>query len=141
MLIYGMTKYVSTSSLKNTLVREVMTSSVISVDSSTTSYDAAKKMEEAEIGAIVIIEDSMPVGIITDRDFAIKITAHSYPIDTPVRRVMSFPLITVTSDSTCKTAANLMIANKIRKLLVVDDDKVVGIVTATDLVNSLETIL
>ena len=40
-----------------------------------------------------------PVGIITDRDFAIKITAHSYPIDTPVRRIMSSPLISIDPNS------------------------------------------
>ena len=135
-----MKKSIHASSLENILVKDVMTKSVISVNSSITSYDAAKKMEDAEIGAIVVIENSVPVGIITDRDFAIKITAHSYPVDTPVRRVMSFPLITITSDSTFRTAADLMRSEKIRKLLVVDNDKVMGIVTTTDLVNHLANI-
>ena len=135
-----MKKSIHASSLENILVKDVMTKSVISVNSSITSYDAAKKMEDAEIGAIVVIENSIPVGIITDRDFAIKITAHSYPVDTPVRRVMSFPLITITSDSTFRTAADLMRSEKIRKLLVVDNDKVMGIVTTTDLVNHLANI-
>ena len=135
-----MKKSIHASSLENILVKDVMTKSVISVNSSITSYDAAKKMEDAEIGAIVVIENSIPVGIITDRDFAIKITAHSYPVDTPVRRVMSSPLVTITSDSTFRTAADLMRSEKIRKLLVVDNDKVMGIVTTTDLVNHLANI-
>ena len=125
------------SPTKDILVKDIMTKSVISIDSAITAYDAAKKMEDAEIGSIVVIENSLPVGIITDRDFAIKITAHAYPIDTPIRRVMSTPLVSIDPDSELSTAADLMSSRKIRKLLVIDDDKVVGIITATDLVNHL----
>ena len=123
------------SFLEKILVKDVMTKSVISVDSSTTANDAAKRMEDAEIGSIVVIENSIPVGIITDRDFTIKIVGHAYPIDTPVRRLMSFPLITIMPDSHCGVAADLMSSMKIKKLPVVDDDRVVGIITVTDLVN------
>ncbi len=123
------------SLLENILVKDVMTKSVISVDSSTTANDAAKRMEDAKIGSIVVIENSIPVGIITDRDFTIKIVGHAYPIDTPVRRLMSFPLITIMPDSHCGVAADLMSSMKIKKLPVVDDDQVVGIITVTDLIN------
>ncbi len=123
------------SLLEKILVKDVMTKSVISVDSSTTANDAAKRMEDAEIGSIVVIENSIPVGIITDRDFTIKIVGHAYPIDTPVRRLMSFPLITIMPDSHCGVAADLMSSMKIKKLPVVDDDQVVGIITVSDLVN------
>ena len=68
-----------------------MHNSVVSVNSSVTATDAAKMMEDTGVGAIVVLENNMPVGIITDRDFAIKIAAHSYPIDTPVSRIMSSP--------------------------------------------------
>ena len=123
------------SSLENILVRDIMTKSVISVDSSATAHDAAKMMEKSKIGAIVVFENNLPVGIITDRDFAIKITAHAYPIDTPVRRIMSSPLVTITSDSPFWVGANLMNSRKIRRLVVVDDEQVVGIITITDLVD------
>ena len=123
------------SLLENILVKDVMTKSVISVDSSATANDAAKRMEDAKIGSIVVIENSIPVGIITDRDFTIKIVGHAYPIDTPVRRLMSFPLITIMPDSHCGVAADLMSSMKIKKLPVVDDDQVVGIITVSDLVN------
>ncbi len=122
-------------SLENVLVKDVMTKSVISVDSATTANDAAKKMEESEIGAMIVFDNNTPIGIITDRDFAIKIAAHAYPIDTPVRRVMSSPLITISSDSPFLASADLMNSRKIRRLVVVDDDQVVGIITVTDLVN------
>ncbi len=130
-----MIEYIQKASLENVLVRDVMTKSVISVDSSTTAHDAAKLMEESKISSVVVFENNLPVGIITDRDFAMKITAHAYPIDTPVRRVMSTPLITITSDSPFWVGADLMNSRKIKRLIVVDGEKVVGIITVTDLVN------
>ena len=63
-----MTEFIQMSYLENILVRDVMTTSVVSVDSSTTAHDAAKIMEESEIGAILIFENNMPVGIITVTD-------------------------------------------------------------------------
>jgi CBS domain-containing protein len=132
-----MTKSVDYSPLENILVNEIMTKPVISVDSFSTSSDAAKVMEDSKVGAIVVYENTKPVGIITDRDLAIKIAAHSYPLDTPVRRIMSSPLITIPFDSTFRDAVDLMNVKKIRKLLVVNDTKVTGIITTTDLVNYL----
>lgn len=116
-----------------TPVKEIMSNSVLSVDSSVSAADAAKLMEDSGVGAIVILENGSPVGIVTDRDFAIKITAHSYPIDTPVRRIMSSPLISIDPDSDLWTASDLMSTRNVRKLPVIDD-RVVGIITSSDLV-------
>ena len=118
-------------------VKDIMTNSVISVDSKATVNEAAKMMEDAKVGAIVVMEDNSPVGIITDRDFAVKIVAHAYPITTPVKQIMSSPLIAIGPDETVMMAADLMYTREIRKLPVIDDDKVVGMLTATDLVNQL----
>jgi len=118
-------------------VKQIMRNSIISVDSSATATDAAKMMEDAGVGAVIVLENNMPVGIITDRDFAIKITAHSYPIDTPVRRIMSSPLISIDSDSDLWEASDLMSTRNIRKLPVIDDDKVVGILAFSDLVKHI----
>ncbi len=119
---------------QKTLVREIMSNSVISVDSSVPATDAAKMMEDTGVGAIVVLENASPIGIITDRDFAIKITAHSYPIDTPIRRIMSAPLISIDSDSDLWTASDLMSTRNVRKLPVIDDERIVGIITSGDLV-------
>ena len=120
-----------------TWVRQIMSNSVISIDSSITATNAAKMMEDTGVGAIVVLENNLPTGIITDRDFAIKITAHSYPIDTPVRRVMSTPLISIDPNSNLWEASDLMSTRKVRKLPVIDDDKVVGIITSSDLVRHI----
>ena len=114
-----------------------MSNSVVSVDSSVTATDAAKMMEDTGVGAIVVLEKNLPIGLVTDRDFAIKITAHSYPIDTPVRRIMSSPLIFTDPNSDLWSASDLMSTRNVRKLPVLEDDKVVGIITASDIVKHI----
>ena len=119
---------------QKTWVKDIMSNSVVSVDSSVTATNAVKMMEDVGAGAVIVLENNLPVGIVTDRDFAIKITAHSYPIDTPVRKIMSSPLISIDSNSDLSIASDLMSTRNVRKLPVIDDDKVVGILTSSDLV-------
>lgn len=118
-------------------VKDIMTKSVISVDAEITVNEAAKMMEDAKVGAVIVMENNTPVGIVTDRDFAVKIVAHAYQITTPVKQIMSSPLIATSPDETVLMAADLMYSRDIRKLPVIDNDSVVGIITATDLVNQL----
>ena len=122
---------------KSITVKDIMTKSVISVDSGITVNEAAKMMEDAKVGAVIVMENNTPVGIVTDRDFAVKIVAHAYQITTPLKQIMSSPLIATGPDETVLMAADLMYSRDIRKLPVIDNDKVVGIITATDLVNQL----
>ena len=114
-----------------------MTKALISVDSSTTVYQVAKMMEQGGVGAILVKKDDLTEGIITDRDFAIKIAVHKYPLDTPVHKIASYPLQTINSNESILVAADLMSTKKIRKLVAVNDGKIVGIITSTDLVNQL----
>ncbi|WP_048097367.1 CBS domain-containing protein [Candidatus Nitrosopumilus salarius] len=122
---------------QKTWVKEIMNTSVISIDSSVTAADAARMMEDTGIGAVIVLENSLPVGIVTDRDLAIKITAHSFPIGTPVKRIMSSPLISIDPDSDLWIASDLMSTRNVRKLPVIDDDTVVGIITSSDLVKHI----
>ena len=122
---------------QKTSVKQIMNNSVVSVDSSLTATDVAKMMEDADIGTVVVLEKGAPVGIITDRDFAIKITAHSYPVDTPVRRIMSSPIISIDSNSNLWVASDLMSSRNVRKLPVIDDNQVVGIITSSDLIRHI----
>jgi signal-transduction protein with cAMP-binding, CBS, and nucleotidyltransferase domain len=124
-------------SLEKIKIEKIMSDSFVSVDSSIPATDAAKMMERADVGAVMVLENGYPIGIITDRDFAIKITAHSYPLDTPVRRVMSSPLISIDSTSDLQIVFDLMSSRKVRTLPVIDDEKVVGIVTSSGIVRYL----
>jgi CBS domain-containing protein len=120
---------------KKIRVKNIMTKGVLSVDSNMNVNEAAKMMEDGKVGAIIVMEDNTPVGIITDRDFAVKIVAHAYPITTSVKKIMSSPLIGINPEESVWTVAELMYTRKVRKIPVIEEDKVIGIVTATDLVN------
>jgi len=124
-------------SLSEILVKDIMTKALISVEPGTTVFQVAKMMEQGGIGAVLVKKDGTTSGIITDRDFAIKIATQKLPLETPVDKVTSYPLETINSSETILVAADQMSSKKIRKLAVVEDGKIVGIITSTDLVNQL----
>ena len=119
------------------LVKDIMAKTLISVNPQTTAFQIAKMMEQGGIGAVLIKDNGNLAGIVTDRDFATKITANNLPFDTPVEKIMSSPLITINHDEPISAAAEMMSSKKIRKLAVSDNGTIVGIITSTDLVNQL----
>ena len=119
------------------LVKDIMNRDLISVTPSTTSFQIAKMMERGGMGAILVKEKENFVGILTDRDFATKIAANNLPFDTPVKKIMSFPLITINHDESISSAAEMMSNKKIRKLAVSENGKIIGLITSTNLVNQL----
>ena len=124
---------------KTTTIADVMTKSVVSVDSSMTINESAKMMEDAKVGAIIVMEQGSPVGIVTDRDFAVKVAAHAYQITSPIKQIMSTPLFLINSEESIRTASDLMHERGIVKLPVIDGENIVGIITARDIVNLLAT--
>ena len=115
-------------------IKKFMDDSVLSVNSTVSAFDAAKLMENSNVGAIVVLENQIPVGMVTNRDLTIKIIAHSYPTDTPIRRIMSTPLISISSETDLSTASELMSSKKIRKLPIINGDEVIGILVASEIV-------
>jgi CBS domain-containing protein len=114
-----------------------MTRALITVNLATTAFQVAKMMEQGGIGAILVQNNSNPVGIVTDRDFATRIAANDLPLNTAVENIMSKPLITINHDEPISAAAERMTSKKIRKLAVTENGKIVGIITSTDLVTQL----
>ena len=114
-------------------IKKLIDNSVMSVNSTVPAFEAAKLMENSNSGAIVVLENQVPVGIVTNTDLTVKIIAHSYPTDTPIRRIMSSPLISISPETDINTAAELLSSRKIRKLPVIDDDEVIGILIASDI--------
>ncbi len=119
------------------LVKDIMSKSLISVNPATTSLQVAKMMDQAGIGAVLVRENEINVGIVTDRDFATKIAANNLPFETPVEKIMSSPLVTINQNESISTAAKMMTEKKIRKLAVSENEIIVGLITSTDLVNQL----
>jgi len=119
--------------VKTKKIKDVMNPTIVSLESTATASDAAKIMESCNAEAVVVVEDNELVGIITDRDFTIKIGSHAYPIDTPINRLMSYPLVSIDKNAEISNAKKLMEENKIKRLPVVSDDKLLGIITMLDL--------
>jgi len=116
------------------LVRDVMKKSVISIDSSMTVEDAAKMMDDASIGAIVVIENGIAIGIITERDITRRVVAKGKPLSTNIKDVMSSPLVLINPDDSVWDAAQLMKSRRIHRIPAVKDNRLVGIVTTSDIV-------
>ena len=113
-----------------------MNGSILSLNSTVPASDAAKLLEDSKTSAIVVLENQVPVGIVTNKDLMIKIVAHSYPLDTPLRRIMKTPLISIGTNTDIKEALKLMVSKKIRKLPVIDNDEVVGMIIASEIANN-----
>ena len=112
-------------SLSDITVKEIMSKKLISADPSTTLFQIAKMMEQG-VGAILVKENGNPAGIITDRDFAIKIAANKISLDSTVDKVASYPLKKIGPNDSVQFASEKMSSLKIRKLAVVENDSIVG---------------
>ncbi len=119
------------------LVRDVMETDVKTVRPDSSVMEAIQKMNKFDVGSIVVVQEKRPVGIITERDILRKILESGLdPLTVSARQIMSSPLITIREDQAIEEAAKIMTTKKIKKIPVVKDGKLIGIVTATDLVKS-----
>ena len=118
-------------------VKKLMTKNVIKIDLQKTIFEAATLMKEKEVGCLVIIDDKIPVGIVTERDFVRRVVANNLPSDIGISKIMSKPLITIEPDSSLREAARLMLKKKIRKLPIVVEKKLVGIIVVSDFARQL----
>lgn len=115
-------------------VRDAMTPRVITLSPSDKIVDAAKLMLKNEIGSIIILENGNPTGIVTEKDFTKLIAKEIKLHDITIKEIMSSPLVTISPNANLLDAARLMLKSKTRKLPVLDKGKLVGIITAEDIV-------
>ena len=117
----------------NTFVNDIMKTSVVSIDSLMTVKDAAEMMNDTEVGGIVVMENNIATGIITERDIVRRIVAKNKGYSTKLKDVMSTPLITINPDETVWELAQLMKIKKIHRVPVTRGNKLIGMATTTDL--------
>jgi CBS domain-containing protein len=113
-------------------VKDFMTKDVLTVDANKTVLEAAVLMSKNDVGDLVVMENDMPVGIVTERDFVRRVIAMEKSTDAKVSEVMSTPLRVIDPEAPIKEAARRMVNKGIRRLVVIKDNKLVGIITATD---------
>ena len=95
--------------------------------------DALKEMVKRNIGSVVVVEDGKPVGIVTERDVSRSVAKGAKALRTQVKRVMSSSLVAVSPNTGIQSAMTIMLKNGIRRLPVVEKEKLVGIVTERDI--------
>jgi len=99
-----------------------------------TVIDAAKMMDDASVGAIVVIQENIAIGIITERDIVRRVVAKGKPSQTNVKKVMSPNLVVINPKNTVLELAQLMKDRQIHRVPVIKDGRLIGIVTSFDLV-------
>lgn len=115
-------------------VIDVMIEAVITVEEDATVKKAADIMNKHEIGCLIVTKREKAVGIVTERDMLARVLAESRnPEKTKVKDIMSRPLVVANPDMDIDEAAKLMFKMKLKKLPVVSNGKLVGLVTLTDL--------
>jgi CBS domain-containing protein len=115
-------------------VRDTMTGSPRSIDASTSVVEAAQLMREGHIGSLPITADEQLVGMITDRDIAMRVVAEAADqTKTSVGDVSSRDLVTVEPDEDLDDALQLMARHQVRRLPVVENGRLVGIVAQADI--------
>jgi len=119
--------------MASTFVKQIMKTNVVSIDEDATVQDAAQQMVKSNIGCVIITRDSIPFGIFTANDF-VRIVAKGNPLFSTLSGVMSTPLVVISSEETLWEAAEIMSKKGIHKLPIQDKNKIVGIITASDLV-------
>jgi len=116
-------------------VKEIMTRDVVTVDIKGEVLTLAKKMLELNVGNVIITDRNKPIGIVTERDIVRKIISRNLkPSDISIKELMTTPLITIPSTEDVTDAMQKMVKMEIRRLPVVENSKLVGIVTDIDLI-------
>ncbi len=115
-------------------VRDAMTANPRSIDASASVVEAARLMRQEHIGSLPVTEDEKPVGLITDRDITTRVVAEAAdPKTTSVGDVYSRDIISVGPDQDLEEALQLMARHQVRRLPVVENGRLVGIVAQADI--------
>ncbi|WP_327381859.1 CBS domain-containing protein [Streptomyces sp. NBC_01207] len=110
-----------------------MSAPAVSVNATTTIGEAARRMDVYGVGCLVVTEGEGLRGIITDRDIAVRAVAAGLDLDEPVREIMTTPVVTVALADDIHTAYETFRNSSVRRLPVLDGQRVVGMLTVDDL--------
>lgn len=117
-----------------TTVRHVIRKKLETIGPSSTAQEAAKRMRSKKISSLVVIErGDAPVGIVTERDLVRQVCSRDISSDSVlIQEIMSSPIVTIDVNASIEQAADKMIQNKVRHLLIVEDGRIYGIITPSD---------
>jgi len=117
-----------------------MTRNVVIIEHSKTARDAAVLLTEKDISFLVVVENEKPIGIVTERDLVRKVWAiDKKTSDIPLSDIMSYKFRSVTPTTSIEDAVQKMLNNNIRRLVVLEDNNLAGVITETDLASYLRS--
>ena len=121
-------------------VRDIMQKKVITIELQKTVQDAAIILKEKHISFVVVVKDSKPVGVISERDIVRKVVAESINSkSTQLEVIMSKNFKWVEPNASIESAVQKMLNNNIRRLVVLEDENLAGVITQTDLTEFLRS--
>jgi CBS domain-containing protein len=116
------------------LVRELMVSSVVTIEPGTSIVDAARRMIAEEKGPLPVVEEESPVAMVTDRDIIARVVAQGRdPNSVTVEDIATHELVTIGPDQDVNEARQLMDQHELDRILVVEGDRLVGIISEADI--------
>lgn len=121
------------------LITDIMSTKLETIGRYESAKEAAKKMLDKNVSSLVVVdEQGQSIGIVTERDITRGVCIHDVPSkEYKIHHLMTSPLSTIEPNLSVEMAANLMLQNKVRHLVVKEGDKTVGIVTATNFIDYL----
>ena len=124
------------------LVKDVMSSPVVTLNEDETPNKVANLMEENELGCVILTKNGKPVGIITERDLVIRVLAKNIAPDTvKAKEIMTAPLLTIQPEATISEAARRMSRLNIRRLGVVYKGSLVGLLSSKDILGVMPELI
>jgi CBS domain-containing protein len=114
-------------------IRDVMTPNPRTVTPDESIQSAARIMRDEDTGVVPVVENGRPIGIVTDRDIVVRAVADGSQVNRPIREIVTNNLVAVTPDMSTREATALMSEHQVRRLPVVEGDRLVGIVSIGDL--------
>ncbi len=119
-------------------IRDIMEKDVITIENDKTAQDAAKIIAEKDISFLVIMNEGKPQGVLSESDFVRKVVAEDRKAsEIKISEIMSYKFRSVGPNSTIEDAIQKMLNNNIRRLLILDNKNLVGVITQTDLASYL----
>jgi CBS domain-containing protein len=123
-------------------VRDIMIKDLLTISENETALKAAQVMTDKGVSSLIVLANDQPIGIVTERDFIKKICIKELKVSSVrVRDMMSRIRTSASPDTPIDVAVQRMVNNRIRRLPIIENGKVVGIITVTDLAKHLRTIL
>jgi CBS domain-containing protein len=114
-------------------IRDVMTPNPRTVSPDDSIQDAARIMRDVDTGVVPVVENGRPVGLVTDRDIVVRAVAEDGQLNRPVREIVTRSVVCASPDMSTREAADLMSEHQVRRLPVVENERLVGIVSLGDI--------